>query len=323
MNKININDKLGKYTFLNVIDNPHGEETEVTQEAVEKYHKYYQIYNNGWEVKEYNKFRRQTSTKGSWLLKVGETTIDIAGDILTSKKVFMSAQKVEGLEELYSLFERLYHTIGNCIPWCEGANMGGGPCKRTVIRELNKETPLDYLGLDYEKYGFKISTDTFTRKLKLCKDVFDDNFDKSCINDEYVRARIERCIEGKGTLGNAKGKKCLHFWIKKEWIGKKEGADRKQEWKNFVVKNYLLDMVDENYEPIECIIGMSESYQSKEIRYQDMKDSLIRSIRLIIKRGYRIENGIERKFSKTEERYLQDIFVELGKFVGVEISGKD
>ena len=56
-----------------------------------------------------------------------KNTIDIAGDILTSVTAFKGLENV--CPELFQLFERLYHTIGNCIPQPEGGNLGGAPWK--------------------------------------------------------------------------------------------------------------------------------------------------------------------------------------------------
>lgn len=278
---MNYEEVLKKYTFLDEIKNPNNEEIEVTEEAVRIYCKY-DIYSKDWTFHEYNKPRKQMSMGGSWLYKENENTIDIVGDILTSKSAFEFLRHESGeIEELYFLFERIYHTLGNCIPWCEGGNLGGRP---------------------YKEGG---SLDYFTRKLEICKEVFDGT-----IEERYKDiTNVNNCIIQRKYLGRLSRKTCLYYWISKEWI------EKENNWECFVMENYLIDMVDEDFKPIPFVIGNKNEERNLRGQSADViKNSLIQSIKLIIKRGYRIQNHIKIKFDYGDENYknVEGIFSDLG-----------
>lgn len=277
---MNYEEVLNEYTFLNEIKSTNNEEIEVAEEAIQTYYKY-DIYTNDWIFHSYHKPRNQVSTGGSWLYKENENTIDIAGDILTSKSSFEYLINYYGdkIVELYNLFERLYHTSGNCMPWCEGANLGGKP---------------------YRNGG---SPDVFTRKLIICKSVFDGNIEELYIDTKIVSERIR---QGKYLGRGVKRKACLCYWIEQEWI--KKGKD----WKEFVKEHYLIDMVDKEFNPIPFVVGNnSDDYKLVGKSDDVIKKSLILSIKLIINRGYRIHNRIKEPFKYEENKDVEEIFSKL------------
>lgn len=278
---MNYEEVFKKYTFLDEIKNPNNEEIEDTEEAVRIYCEY-DIYSKDWTFHEYNKSRKQMSMGGSWLYKENENTIDIVGDILTSKSAFEFLRHESGeIEELYFLFERIYHTLGNCIPWCEGGNLGGRPYK-------------DGGSLDY-----------FTRKLEICKEVFDGT-----IEERYKDiTNVNNCIIQRKYLGRLSRKTCLYYWISQEWI------EKENNWECFVMENYLIDMVDEDFKPIPFVIGNKNEERNLRGQSADViKNSLIQSIKLIIKRGYRVQNHIKTRFDYGDENYknVEGIFSDLG-----------
>lgn len=201
---------LNHYDFLKVLHQEHKEEFEVTSEAINLYSKHFSIYSKekGWEPKPYSLHRNQMSSSGCWLQNSKEKTIDIAGDILTSVSAFSGLEKI--CPELHTLFERVYHTIGNCIPWPEGGNLGGRPWK-------NGGSP-----------------DNYYRKLKICQDLMNKSF-------EPYDTKCVRCkIDNQKTLGGM----CyssIQYWIDEIW--------KEKTWEDFVRINYLQDMVDENLNP--------------------------------------------------------------------------
>lgn len=267
---MNYDEVLKKYTFLAEIKNPNNEEIEVTEEVVRIYCEY-DIYNKDWTFHKYNKPRKQMSMGGSWLYKENENTIHIVGDILTAKSAFEFLQnKNDEIEELYYLFERIYHTLGNCMPWCEGGNLGGRPYK-------------DGGSLDY-----------FTRKLETCKKVFDGAIEEKYKDTSSVNSYI---IQGK-YLGGLPRKTCLYYWLIQEWI------EKGKNWECFAKENYLIDMVNEDFIPIPFVVGNEK--EERNISGQSdivIKKSLIQSIKLIIKRGYRIQNRIKMRFDDEDENY--------------------
>lgn len=279
---------LKKHSFLNIIESQHGEHVEVSEDAVQIYSKDYDIYKSDWEFHKYRSSRNQMSTRGAWLSKKNAKTIDIAGDILTAKSAFMFLKDKGGeIERLCNIFERLYHTLGNCMPWCEGANLGGRPYKA--------------VGRPGKAGG---SPDYFTRKLKECKNIFDETDQNKYKDYDIVSSRIKNDKHlGRGVRKYT----CLYYWIKNEW------KDKGKVWKDFVNENYLIDMVDENYEPISFIVGQSDGNLAKVGSHDVIKSTLIQSIKLVIKRGYRIENHIKEPFLENDDNYkkLQKIFSEL------------
>lgn len=276
---MNYEEVLSKYKFLNKIENQNGEEIEVTEEAIQIYHKY-DIYKCDWKIHKYHKPRNQMSTGGSWLYKENENTIDIVGDVLTAKSAFKYLKdNGDEIVELYNLFKRIYHTLGNCMPWCEGANLGGRP---------------------YKNGG---SPDVFARKLNICKSIFDRTIAEEYKDTEIVRNRI---IQGKYLGYGVKNITCLCYWIEEEWI--KKG----KVWKDFVKEHYLIDMVDEELNPIPFIVGEDRNDNNLVGKSDDViKKTLNQSIKLIIKRGYRIQNAVKEPFSGAENKKVQEIFSKL------------
>ena len=252
---------LEKYDFLNVLRQERKEEFEVTAEAITYYSKYYTLYSkkNGWEEHPYAVHRNQMSTSGCWLHNNTNNTIDIAGDILTSVKAFSGVEN--DYPELFQLFERLYHTIGNCIPWPEGGNLGGSPWK-------NGGSP-----------------DNYFRKISACKEIMlhKVEYDTTCVSCKISRQK---------TLGGS-GYSSIQYWIDEIWKNKT--------WEDFVKINYLMDMVDDNLEPIP--FGLN----GEKIDKDTLKDIYLRNIKMIICRGYRITHN-----GDLDETYIKRIYEELG-----------
>lgn len=206
---------LDKYDYLNILNQEHSEEFEVTADAINCYSRFFSIYSEekGWEKNLYASHRNQMSSSGCWLHNSKKCTIDIAGDILTSAKAFSGLEDIQ--PDLFMLFKRLYHTIGNCIPWPEGGNLGGRP---------------------WETGG---SPDNYYRKIMACYKIMTktSQYDTSCVSCK---------ISKKQTLGGL----CyssIQYWLDEIWKG--------NTWEDFVRINYLEDMVDENLIPIPFVVG--------------------------------------------------------------------
>lgn len=147
--------------------------------------------------------------------------------------------------------DKIYRTIGNFIPIPEAANYGGGRGK----------------------------SENFQYKLERIKKFFD--MDKNRIISEEEMEQVSLRLKNGITL-RARGKKLeelglnplinlciLRYWLYKEWIEKGKG------WNDFVDNNLLQDFVNqETYNPIEF----------------DRRDPY-KCMKLIIKRGYRIQYG--------------------------------
>ena len=233
---------LDEYDFLKILNREHKEEFEVTSEAISCYSQYFSIYSeeNGWKKKQYSLHKNQMSTPGCWLQNSKETTIDIAGDILTTVSAFSGLEKIH--PNLYKLFERVCHTIGNCVPWPEGGNLGGRPWK-------NGGSP-----------------DNYYRKILVCNDIMSQNvkYDTNCVRDNIAYHR---------TLGGS-GFSSIQYWIDEVWKDKT--------WKEFVEINYLEDMVDENYNPIPFGLHGEkiDSKKLKDIYLSNIKMIICRGYRI-------------------------------------------
>lgn len=246
-------------------------EVEVTTKAVDSYSKCYSIYSkqNGWTVEQYSTSRKQMSTSGAWLSNEEEGTICIVGDILTGKSAFNKAE--QSAPDLHELFMCVYYTVGNCMPWPEGGNLGGG----------------------LYKVG---GPDNFSRKLSLCKEIFDGT---QSYETEAVQARIKN---GK-TLGRGISKKsCIQYWIDTVWKDKC--------WNDFVEENHLQDMVDEEYNPEPFVVGADKLDLSDRA---SITKTYIQSIKMIIQRGYRISHD-----GRIDPGETETIFNKLVNGLGIE-----
>lgn len=112
--------------------------------------------------------------------------------------------------------------------------------------------------------------DTFTHHLNVCKSAIE---------------------------GNLKNYHTWQTWAKEIWepyVGCSE--DKDSQWKKFVKEFYLLDFVDDKYAPKAFVYGREGSDQVG-IRKKDSDDDVVKTIRnmieLIIKRTYRIDNGLK------------------------------
>lgn len=235
---------LDKYDFLNILEQKRNEHFEVTYDAINYYSQYFSIYSeeNGWEKQTWKRQRNQMSSSGCWLQKMsGKPTIDIVGDILTSVSAFNGLEK--NCLELHALFVRVYHTIGNCIPWPEGGNLGGKPWK---------------------KGG---SPDNYYRKLMICYNLMNQE------NKEHDTECVRHRIENKKTLGGL----CfssIQYWIDEIWKDKT--------WEDFVKINHLHDMVDENLHPIKFgLCGERvEQEKVKDIYLENIRMIICRGYRI-------------------------------------------
>jgi len=130
-------------------------------------------------------------------------------------------------------------------------------------------------GANYGGSGGK--SENYQHKLQKIKEYFDS--ENNFISKEEI-CNIEQRLNRKVPLGNVRLKILkdnnmkpfsdslqLRYWILKEWI------EEKKSWKDFIEENYFQDFVNGELEPL--------LFNSSSIN-----DSL----RLIIKRGYRIEN---------------------------------
>ena len=235
-----------QYDFLDNAVSLIGEDHDVSQLAVESY-KTYPPYNS-WVLHNVSPHRRQVTSKGAWLSSSKDNTIDVAGDTLTSVTAFEGFKDVE--PQLYGLFKRSYHTIGNFIPWAEGGNLGG---------RSNK---------------FGCTADHFYKKLIVCKDIFDGKVSYDTVS---VKKRI---IDGKMLGRGIACYSCIQYWIDEVWIN--NGKD----WSDFITDNYLQDMTDDDLDPIPFIVGDDAGTMLTD--RSQVKTSLIQAIKMIIKRGYRI-----------------------------------
>ena len=233
---------LDKYDFLNILRQEHTEEYEVTADAISCYSKYYTVYSkeNDWQEQPYASHRNQMSTAGCWLHNNSTNTIDISGDILTSVSAFSGLENV--YPDLFQLFERLYHTIGNCIPWPEGGNLGGRPWK-------NGGSP-----------------DNYYRKISACNEIMLQKvkYDTACVNCKIAKQK---------TLGGS-GYSSIQYWIDEIWKDKT--------WEDFVKINYLDDMVDENLMPIPFGLDgkIIDEKALKEIYLKNIKMIICRGYRI-------------------------------------------
>lgn len=270
-------DVVSKYSFLKPIVSVVGEEVEVSAEAVEGYCSYVE-YKHGWVKNNFALHRNQITSKGAWLSREKWSAIDVSGDILTSKTAFKSVKEFsERNKTLYKLFVSIYHSKGNCIPWCEGGNLGGGI---------------------YKGGG---SSDFFERKLMVCKEIFEQKYKPSEAELDILKNKIE-C--GK-KIGRVKKKVCIYYWLKHEWL------DKGRCWNDFIDAHYLRDMVDDEYNLLSFIDGENVGKDLGNMEEAVIQKTLVRSIQLIIKRGYRIENGIVGEFEAKHLDVLSQIFNEL------------
>lgn len=169
------------YPFLKVPNLEYVDlEYEVSDYSMEIIHTKYPLIskNKQLELKKCSRPRNQMSTRGAYLQNSKEDGIDIVADILTSAKN-LDDSAIEN-----KIFKRIYHSVGNILPVCEGINTRwGGP-------------------------------DTAYRKLCVLKEHFEtkDSFDKEVL--ESVKDRIDN-KKYLGTGINNKG--CLKYWIKNEF----------------------------------------------------------------------------------------------------------
>ncbi|EGV08838.1 conserved domain protein [Parvimonas sp. oral taxon 393 str. F0440] len=242
---------INEYPYLKEIKSEKCEHTEVSEEIVNIYKTKYDFLEK-YKFNKYNKKRNQMTTSGAWLSKNNEDekySIDIVGDVLTTVSVFKFIDENSDLESirLFKIFKDIYHTVGNYLPIGEGGNLGG-----------------------------KVGTDNFSRKLYLIKQIFNnEKKDGDSLKDDKIREKIEHGKSLRSSKSN------LHYWIKTEWI------DKNKNWDDFIVENYLNEMVDENKRPIYW--GKNEfNWDLKNLKPNELNIIIAYCIRMIIYRGYRV-----------------------------------
>lgn len=238
---------------------------EVTDYSIESIRRKYPIYrkNKDYIFVKLSEHRRQMSTPGAYL-KNRKGGIDIVADIITSCQFQPSVKKNQG--EAFEVYQRIYHTIGNILPVCEGINVPwGGPAykndncwtKMTILKD-------HFVTIDYKKDGSNWETiEDVKRKIE---------------NNELLGSRSHIVNYG-----------CLKYWIYYDFleeIMEKYNNDpeerkkkREEKWEEFVKQNYLQDFVDK-FKPIQP--------------FTDGQIDINILNKMIIKRGYRIWNQIKK-----------------------------
>lgn len=279
---INIDCDFGEeYPFLKVYEPEGREDYEVTKEAMNFVHNYYNYYKQNYKEPErrYDSQREknQSSAKG-WSISRKEPyedkekpCINVVADVFTTPKAFPEDLKdATGMK----LLEKIYHTVGNFIPIPEAANFKPG------------------------QQGKVGNSDHFEFKLNTIKEFFDEESKKSKkITKKAIYQVSERIKDGYSLSSNAwhssikkwnkerkereknegrqknpplkslKDFSQLRYWIQLEW------KDQNKTWKDFVEENYLQDFVDSYWKPVKF----------------DREDPLGLCER-IIRRGYRISH---------------------------------
>lgn len=251
------------------------QEYEVTYYSMDIIKNKYPMYqnNNDYKLVETSRNRRQMSLPGAYLenqkeyagnKKVG---IDIVADIMTSD---IFEYICEGQKEDYKLFLRIYHTIGNILPVCEGINTRWG--WNRLWGKVNKWGTISYNG----------EPDCYWLKLKELKDHIEKikcdggkiTYDNEDISD-IIKTVGDEIDENRYLGRGISNKGCLKYWAYNDLRG--------MTWKEFVEQNYLQDFVDEKdqFSPIHLNL----------IQDGRLVPGVINKLnRMIIKRGYRIWN---------------------------------
>ncbi len=133
----------------------------------------------------------------------------------------------------------------------------------------------------------------YNYKLRKIKKYFDE--DRPIISEAEIK-NVENRLKSGYPLGSVRISKLqekglepfkdsvqLRYWIQKKWI------EKGRKWEDYVKGNYLQDFVDGYYKPLEFD-----------------KHNVEKSIELIIKRGYRIDNKLA-----ADENVIKEIMNEL------------
>ena len=255
-----------EYPFLNVPKCVGRTHYEVTDYSIESIRRKYPIYqkNRNYIFVKCGEHRRQMSTSGAYLKNRKKDGIDIVADIMTSCGFPPSVK--ENQEEAFEVYQRIYHTIGNILPVCEGINFQwGGPAG---------------------------TNDNCWKKLTKLKEHFVTiDYNKGSSNWEIIE-NVKQKIKYNKLLGKPNNKndlECLKYWIYYDFleeIMEKYNNDpeerkkkREEKWEEFVKQNYLQDFVDK-FKPIQP--------------FTDGQIDINILNKMIIKRGYRIWNQIKK-----------------------------
>lgn len=276
-----------KYPFLNVPKpekiGMHYEVTKYSINTLYKYSYYGDKYNNT-VVRAKAKPRMITMPGYSIQRKDAYTynnqtynSINLVCDVMTAPVAYNKETKVS------KAFEILYHSIGNFLPIPEGANYGsyGGKAdhhehKLNEIKSLFEKSVIlsdeDIYQIN-ERINISFSLSSSARKKSIEK-----------ANSKYD-LKLEPLTD----------KIQLRYWIQMEW--KNNGLERKNkglDWRDFVDFNYLQDFVGEDYKPLPLSKNPNET------------------LKLIIKRGYRILNSGKEIPQETLEGALESIRLTIG-----------
>ena len=240
-----------EYPFLNVPKCIGSEEYEVTNYSIQIIKEKYPLYkgNNKYKFREWRKHRRQMSTAGAFLEHDDKFSIDIVADIITSNK-FIATGINEQQNIDFKINNRIYHSIGNILPVCEGINhrWGGYDCcwvKFNVLKEYIEK-----------------------------KDGYDENSLKG----------VEEKIRNGNYLGHGiTNQGCLRYWIYKNlpeviW----EEFVKQNYLQDFV--NDKFDPID-----LTTLLYKSSPEHKRRVR-RIAPEEIDKLNRMIIKRGYRIWN---------------------------------
>ena len=265
-----------KYPFLNVPSNKDKEyknnlEYEVTKYSMKMLQDHYKFYNkNKFElVKRNEAVHEMISTPGYTLQHINEFYNKNNYSINVSCDVMTGVAPFRKNETV--AFKSIYHTIGNFLPIPEGANFSSGRGLKDhhehKLNEIKRLFEEDNILTDEDVYQIK-------ERIKI-----DFGLGKNARIAKIDETNREHNLNLKPLKDNVQ----LRYWIQFEW--KKHGLT----WKKYVDKNYLQDFVDKDYTPLPF-----------------NKDNSDETLKLIIKRGYRIHNG-----KKLDDETLNKILKEL------------
>lgn len=251
-----INKILNKYEYLKPVKIEYDEHYEVSQKSICTIKENYKIFeNNCWKVQGYKNKRRQKSSPGCWLQYDDGRQIDIAGDILTAIDGAFPIDKIKSstdneLKNLFLLYEKVYHSIGNIIPCPEGGNIGG-----------------------------RSPSDNHYRKISKWKKYFDIPPNFTIVN------KVQEKINNKTLLDN--GWKSWEYWISTKWLVQKKEWP---EFVDDLLLNDLVDSNYNPIPFIIINNNPDHICSWKNTSINDIKSTLYYAVLHIAQRGYRITN---------------------------------
>ncbi len=263
---------------------------DVSEDSIDALFSQYEFYNQKYDKPvERKKAKPLMSTGRGFTLVRKDKFYDTEGKIpsihIVCDEFTGSSAFKKGVEVVK--YEDIFKSIGNFIPIPEGGNFKLGSQKNNG------------------------SSDHYQKKLEIIKQIFeDDKIGKEILSDDDIY-QISKRIKLELGLGSTrhlvlekKNKELekplnpltnninLRYWIYFEWIS------NNKTWENFVIDNYLQDFVD------------IESKEWVPLEFDNTDPS--RTVRLIIKRGYRISN------QKKDDLISDETITEYCKAVGLD-----